>query len=749
MGNYRWTRLLITVVFLVLCTILPANAQLDLWQESDGSIWAENPFYLWDVSHGTSLIVKTGLGSRDWRVEGYDLYRLWLGRGGGSYAIGALNMDSLSIVQFSNLGDSGFVVLSGEFSADATPESVSVKITLLSHSPAVRIDFHVGGVSTDPFPPAVGTSFSLLPGGDVSGSDRYHFSGQTGDLTWPYDSWVYYDSTSFEQIGDSGYIYLADYDLEARQGMAIVTKLSGTADAISDMNYGIAALYDNHVNGHYAEKMITLNSTQDVSLYWYFFEADSITPWLPVEEAILNGTLWSQMQADTLRIGGAACLSSLQPSQQVFPIYLDNADTIAALDIPMLYDWALDPTGIIVDSTTRLHGKSEPLSSINAGANNMRFLWSDLTGTPAGKLPPVTPATANIPIAKIIVPVSYACLEDLLQPPDTTTMIVGIDPQSLLITDKNAIGHVPIVIRDSTKVIHYRVGDADFNQLVNVSDVVFLINYIFVPGSPAPSCFGAADVDLSGVITISDAVYLINYIFSGGTVPGSSKLCGYAPPLAKDNTPREAAVAAHNVDAGAIISLSAVAETQALQLGFESSGEVSAISITCSDPRFQVFSGWVEGEYRVGVIDLTGKTTLSAGSHDLLTISYEGDGELVLNSAIVVDSDAQEMDVTISSSKNSNTLPTDFSLSQNQPNPFNPTTQISFSLPKPAEVNLTIFNILGEKVVTLTEGLRTAGAHSVTWDGRDSRGNTVASGVYFYRLDAGDFTATKKMLMMK
>jgi hypothetical protein len=188
---------------------------------------------------------------------------------------------------------------------------------------------------------------------------------------------------------------------------------------------------------------------------------------------------------------------------------------------------------------------------------------------------------------------------------------------------------------------------------------------------------------------------------------------------------------------------------QALQLNFVSTDQLDNISITSTDPRFQVFSGWVEGEYRVGLIDLTGKTTLPAGTHDLLTISYEGEGELVLNSAIVVDSDAQEMNVTISSSKTSSILPTEFSLSQNRPNPFNPTTEISFSLPKPSEVNLTIYNILGEKVVTLTEGARTAGVHSVTWDGRDSRGITVASGVYFYRLDAGELTATKKMLMMK
>ncbi|MCC6964048.1 MAG: T9SS type A sorting domain-containing protein [candidate division Zixibacteria bacterium] len=120
-----------------------------------------------------------------------------------------------------------------------------------------------------------------------------------------------------------------------------------------------------------------------------------------------------------------------------------------------------------------------------------------------------------------------------------------------------------------------------------------------------------------------------------------------------------------------------------------------------------------------------------------------------MTSAIVVDSDAREMATTISSAKVERVLPTEFALKQNRPNPFNPSTEISFSLPKPAEVTLVIYNVLGENVVTLAEGLRAAGTHAVMWDGRDNSGSAVASGVYFYRLDAGEFCATRKMLLLK
>lgn len=94
-------------------------------------------------------------------------------------------------------------------------------------------------------------------------------------------------------------------------------------------------------------------------------------------------------------------------------------------------------------------------------------------------------------------------------------------------------------------------------------------------------------------------------------------------------------------------------------------------------------------------------------------------------------------------------LPTEFALYQNHPNPFNPTTKIEFSLPQPSEVKLEIFNITGQKVAMLINGPYEAGTHSITWDGRDSHGQSVASGIYFYHLQAEQFSATRKMVMLK
>jgi hypothetical protein len=94
-------------------------------------------------------------------------------------------------------------------------------------------------------------------------------------------------------------------------------------------------------------------------------------------------------------------------------------------------------------------------------------------------------------------------------------------------------------------------------------------------------------------------------------------------------------------------------------------------------------------------------------------------------------------------------LPLDFSLSQNYPNPFNATTRIVFSLPRKAEATLAVYNVLGQQVRTLTEGVFSAGEHEAVWDGTDESGAEVASGVYFYRLVSETQRIARKMVLLK
>jgi hypothetical protein len=94
-------------------------------------------------------------------------------------------------------------------------------------------------------------------------------------------------------------------------------------------------------------------------------------------------------------------------------------------------------------------------------------------------------------------------------------------------------------------------------------------------------------------------------------------------------------------------------------------------------------------------------------------------------------------------------LPTDFRLEQNYPNPFNPATTIEFSLPKRGHVKIEIFNLLGQKVRALVDEYKLAGNYGITWDGTDTGGNPLATGIYFCRLRSGDHVQIKKMVLIK
>ena len=90
-----------------------------------------------------------------------------------------------------------------------------------------------------------------------------------------------------------------------------------------------------------------------------------------------------------------------------------------------------------------------------------------------------------------------------------------------------------------------------------------------------------------------------------------------------------------------------------------------------------------------------------------------------------------------------------YKLNQNYPNPFNPTTQISFEMPERSIVRLEVYNILGQKVRTLVSNELNAGLHTCEWNGLNDAGQRLSAGVYVYQLKAGDFTQTKKMLLLK
>jgi hypothetical protein len=94
-------------------------------------------------------------------------------------------------------------------------------------------------------------------------------------------------------------------------------------------------------------------------------------------------------------------------------------------------------------------------------------------------------------------------------------------------------------------------------------------------------------------------------------------------------------------------------------------------------------------------------------------------------------------------------VPKVFALGQNYPNPFNPVTRFSYDVPKLAEVQIAVYNVLGQKVKTLLSGETSPGSYEMEWDGTDGQGVSVPTGIYFIRMSADDFKAAQKVMLMK
>ena len=94
-------------------------------------------------------------------------------------------------------------------------------------------------------------------------------------------------------------------------------------------------------------------------------------------------------------------------------------------------------------------------------------------------------------------------------------------------------------------------------------------------------------------------------------------------------------------------------------------------------------------------------------------------------------------------------LPSEFHLAQNHPNPFNPETVIEYALPQPSNITLTIYNVIGQQVHSWDISSQPPGYHTIRWDATDRFGNRVPSGIYLYRLQASTFAASKKMLLLR
>jgi hypothetical protein len=141
---------------------------------------------------------------------------------------------------------------------------------------------------------------------------------------------------------------------------------------------------------------------------------------------------------------------------------------------------------------------------------------------------------------------------------------------------------------------------------------------------------------------------------------------------------------------------------------------------------------------------------VGSGAVAYLDFSYKAAGipsKIALKETILYDGEGNEIDLSptdVEVENQGEAIPTEFALYYNHPNPFNPTTIIKYDLPQTSYVKLVVYNVMGQKVATLVDGVVEAGRHQMIWEAKD-----LSSGIYFYKITAGNFTQMHKMILLK
>ena len=212
-----------------------------------------------------------------------------------------------------------------------------------------------------------------------------------------------------------------------------------------------------------------------------------------------------------------------------------------------------------------------------------------------------------------------------------------------------------------------------------------------------------------------------------------------------------------NIPAGDFLVLSGRAMTNTADLGLYNAGVINGISSEFAQQGLmEDFVQWGSGGHgRESVADGKGiwtAGTFVTGVAQGSSIEYDGDGNAASDWAEATTPTLGAENSNFTSVEDPAGIPENFSLEQNFPNPFNPSTVINYTLPQSANLintRLEIFNLLGQKVRTLVDTRQASGTHAVQWNGTNDSGKLLASGLYVYRLQAAEFVDMKKMLFMK
>lgn len=299
-------------------------------------------------------------------------------------------------------------------------------------------------------------------------------------------------------------------------------------------------------------------------------------------------------------------------------------------------------------------------------------------------------------------------------------------------------GGIDIVCADS---IDLR-GDINANGVPDeVADAVMFTNF-FISGLPAfgdhvEASIAASDVNADGItLTVADLVYLIR-VMIGDASPYPKPGPAVPDVSVRMSTDRDMAVIAVN-------------SPEDIGAGYfeidHSGGDVGEPRLLDGAEHMSLKYSDRDGVLRILVYSLKKDVKIDAGNTALVAVPLTGEESVVFGDVQLADYFGNVLQARIDKAS---AIPKTFGLEQNFPNPFNASTAVVYDLAAQTDVRIDIFNIIGQRIATIVDGEQPAGVHRVIWNGTDESGDVVASGIYFYRIATPEFTAEKKMILMK
>ncbi len=295
----------------------------------------------------------------------------------------------------------------------------------------------------------------------------------------------------------------------------------------------------------------------------------------------------------------------------------------------------------------------------------------------------------------------------------------------------------------------FKPGDVDFSDDVSITDLTMVVDFVLGLMEPTVEQFRGSDINRDEMINIQDVILMVDLIFG-------TPVARYS---AGDGS--ESATLSLTVNNGTMLNLALSSNVPVRGLQF--TVESTASSIQLGSPSILGANGELllagntnasnQVTYVIARID---GQALDLRGEVLATIPFTVKGqsremaEISLNNSRLAGFNGVSIPVTERSTViDFDVMPSSYALHQNYPNPFNPETDIKFDLPDAGLVQLVIYNITGQKIRTLVSDNLEAGFHQIRWNGTNEYNEPVATGMYFYQLTAGNYHATKKMVILK